>query len=346
MAVLFACSFEAGRTSFYIEGGWAIGGDHAGVGSSRVHVDPNGVGGDYALDLGGVTYVAIPTQDPAQAETVHFAWQPRAAGSPVQQIWEFTRNAGRTFIVRINTSGYIDLIRLDGPIFAGTIVASSATPIVLGTPHWFAIRLVAATSGGEVEVYVDGALVVSYTGNTQGHATLDGWDRFAPAGVDVVGSDCTIDDVIVTDSVTGVLAEHYAKAQRPASVVSGVLVGTPTTGSGRWANVSEDPASTSEYNTASSSGDEDRYGLTPIGTTPDSILCAVVWVEGARSGGLTQIEALLSSGGTDAYSAAPYVLPGSGHGVHSLLLEDDPDTAAAWTPAGLDAAVVGARFTT
>lgn len=345
MAVLYACSFEAGRTSFYVENGWAIGAGHGGVGTDRVHVDLNGDGGEYALDLGGTTYVAIPTQDPALAEVVHFAWQPRVPGTPAQQIWEFTRAGGRTFIVRINTSGYIDLIRLDGPIFLGTIVATSATPIVLGTGHWFAIRYVALSSGGTIEVHVDGALLVSYSGNTRGHATLDGWDRFAPAGVDVTATDCTIDDVIVTDAASGVLAEHYAVAQRPSSVSSGVLVGTPTTGAGRFANVAEDPASTAEYNSASSAGDEDRYGLTAVGLTPASVLCAVAWVEAARSGGLTRIEALVSSGGTDSYTPTPYVLPGTGHGVHALVVEDDPDTSAAWTVSALDAALLGARFT-
>jgi hypothetical protein len=344
MAVLLATSWEAGIESYYSQAGYTIVGVPNIVTTSRTH----GAGSTYALDVRSNQDVATPVIS-TSARWVHAYITPADSGAPQTYVWTFVRSGGATFWVRIGAAGAVSLLR--GTLyFAATVLATSGSAIDPAVPHWIAVKLDAQTVGGVAEVWVDGALVVSFSGDTQG-AGSSGWDQvyFASNGFGQAGltPDYTMDDLIIVDDTTGRLAEQLCLGvRRPSSVYAGNLTGVPVTGSGRWQNVDEAPADQSDYNEASASGEQDGYDLTSLTVAGGSILCVVVWTEAERSGSLTQIEASVQSGGTLAYGP-PETIAASGWSSHDLILETDPDTGLAWTPAAADSATLraGARFT-
>jgi len=344
MAVLLATSWEAGVKDYYLQAGYTINGILALVTTSRTH----GAGSSYALDVRNNQDVAIPTIS-TTARWVHGYITPADSLSPQTYILTFVRNGTATFWVRVGAGGYIELLR-GYFLFAATVVATSSSPINPNVSHWFAIKLEALSVGGSAEVWVDGALVVSFSGDTRGHPSDSDWDQvyFASNGFGQAGlaPDYTIDDLIITDDSTGRLEEQFCLGvRRPSSVFGGNLVGTPETNADRWKNIDEAPTDQADYNEASSNGDEDSYNLTNLTVSSSSILCAVVWTEASRSGSLTQIEASVVSNGTSLYGT-PETIAASGWSSHDLILETDPDTGTAWTPAAADSITLraGARF--
>jgi len=342
MAVLYATSFEGGSVAYMILAGWT-GSNLAIHSGTRVHRTLAGVGGSFAMDITGA---GVLTRTPVFSTTsrwFHTYFAPQDADTPATAVFVFERSGAFTFTVRINPTGTIELIRGDT---AGTVVATSAGVINRGVPHWLAIQLLAADAAGTCEVWSDGVLVVSFTGDTKAHTTLANWDqvRLVASGF---SADHTIDDVIVTDSTTGRVVEHVAPVMVVDGVSSGNLTGVPVTGANRYQNVDEGGAngatSQTDYNQAVAVNDEDIYTLSDP-PTPTSVLCAVFWAEAARSGGITQAEIRVESGATTV-SGPVEVLPASDYEANFYIRETDPDTAAAWTAAGLNAAKAGIKFT-
>jgi len=344
MAVLLATSWEAGIKDYYSQAGYTIIGALNLITTSRTH----GGGSAYALDVKNNQDVGTPTIS-TTARWVHGYITPVNPLSTQTYVLTFVRGGTATFWVRVGSGGYVELLR-GYFLFMATVVATSSSPINPNISHWFAIKLEALSSGGSAEVWVDGALVVSFSGDTRGHPSDSGWDQVYFAsnnfGQSGLTPEYTIDDLIITDDSTGRLAEQFCLGvRRPSSVYGGTLVGTPETNADRWKNIDEAPTDQADYNEASSSGEEDGYNLTNLSVPASSILCAVVWTEASRSGSLTQIEASVMSNGTLVYGA-PETIAASGWSSHDLILETDPDTGTAWTPAAVDSITLraGARF--
>lgn len=340
MPVLYACSFEGGSTPFYQNSGWTMTTTTV-VSTLRRHLTPQGVGGSYTCDSPGGTLTS-PGFAVGSARWVHFAMQSRGAVGVINL--GFLRSAGNTFFVRINGGGTIDLLRGAGNIAGATVVATSVLTVNMATMHWFAVQYTGLAAGGLCEVWVDGVLMVTFSGNTRGHATLDNWDQFQWNGVNGAGSnDITIDDVIITNAAGGRVAEQFCQVMVPNAVVSGNLTGVPVTGSSRWQNIDEIPVSQADYNEAAAISDEDLYEFSNP-ATPVSVLCAVAWVEASRSGTITMVAPSVKVGATQVY-ATPTVLPTTGFAAVPYIRETDPATSLAWTGAGLNALQAGARFT-
>lgn len=343
MAVVLATSWEAGIKGYYSQAGYTILGGSNVLTTLRTH----GAGSAYALDVRDNQDVSTPVIS-TSARWVHAYVTPADSGSPQTYVWTFARSGGATFWLRIGANGAVSLLR--GTLyFAASVVATGAAPINPAVAHWIAVKLDAQTVGGVAEVWIDGALVVSFAGDTQGAGTA-GWDQvyFASNGFGQAGltPDYTMDDLIITDDTTGRLAEQLCLGvRRPSSVFAGNLTGVPVTGSDRWQNVDDVPADQSDYNEAAAPGDGDGYGLTSLTVAGGSILCVVVWTEAERSGAITQIEPSVLSGGTLLYGPAE-TIAASGWSSHALILETDPDTSVAWTPAAADSVTLraGARF--
>jgi hypothetical protein len=208
--------------------------------------------------------------------------------------------------------------------------------------------VVAANVGGIINVWVDGVLKASYTGDTQEHATLADWDsfgfgfNFAPSPG--ISSDGWVDDIIVTDNITGRVAEHYFSTITPDGD-SAPLTLTPSTGLTHFNLVNEIPANDTTYNGTAVSGNEDLYTMSnPFASA--SILTVNVCARATRDGALTNGEISVKSGATTVYSAVT-LLPASPSylGIQHLL-DTDPDTGVAWTSGGVNAMEAGFRITT
>lgn len=329
MAILYATGFEAGNSAFYVAQGWQFTGASA-VTTTNPHRSLAGEGGDYELYLN--EYVKSPAFD-STARWLHF-WLHHRDLDGYWGSWmglEFQR-VGASQLT-------IDFYTMRVQAKRSTTVLATSNPHRKGD-HWVAIELLAQDAAGILNVYFDGdtAPILTFTGDTKA-STNTGWDRllFYDYAMDV-----DIDDLIITDNVTGRLGERVLAPIVPSSDVAIVL--TPTPGPTSYTGIDERPPSTAEYNTATAALQEDIYGMSNLGFVPPTIDGLVVNAYGARDGAITQAELTVVSGVTTSRSAV-IALPGSGgYGAALDIWETDPNTGAAWLPAAVSAVNCGIRF--
>lgn len=349
MAVLGAWGWGAGNKTFYSDSGWTIDASHTlSTLAGRRHLNPNGYGGECALVVDTNLITTTPLVS-TTARWFHAYIVPKNTGSPTTYVLHFLRSGGATFWVRVNSTGTVDL--LSGTLyFAATLLASSGGAINPNVGHWFAIYANVSASG-EAKVYVDGALVVSFTGNTQGAGSSD-WDQVALAHNGVGSGGLTpeycISDIIITDEgSTSPRPELFTQVIPVGGLASGNLTGNPITGASRYQNIDEGGSAGAvdnvDYNEGTAISDEDLY--TTVDPTLDaaSIAMVNVWGWAERSGAITQAQLSVKPGSTVYYQTA-VTLPASGWQAFSYILETDPDTAAAWTDSALNSLEIGVKF--
>jgi hypothetical protein len=229
---------------------------------------------------------------------------------------------------------------------AGTIVASGAIgsiPRTASTGVWFRFVCIIADAGGTFDIYANGALISSFTGDTRNGANAY-WNGVRFGHLNSASGASTVDDLcIFSDAATG---EYFDVSPDANSDVAVSL--TPSAGVNNYANIEERPATATEYNskTPAVAGDGDTYGhggTTAMGFTPASIVAVKVSAMFKRDGVITSCKLRLKSGGTTYLSSA---LAGGAAGTSVLrqnIWTTDPATATNWTEAGFNAAAFGAE---
>jgi hypothetical protein len=194
-----------------------------------VHKTLSGVGGSYALDVAGASgAIRTPTLSTIVDGWANFYATPQSPGAPLVMDFVFLIGGTGTFGVRVRVDGFIELYRTATGI-TGSPVATSATAINRGVGHWFSIRLSALTSAGTATVKVDGVQIVTYGGNTRGHATLSDWNQITFAQAVLTSTqDHTIDDLIIDD--TNEVTEKFCQVMSPDSLVYGNFTGVSVDG--------------------------------------------------------------------------------------------------------------------
>lgn len=338
MSFLFSCGFEAADREYYVSQGWYIQSTSTIIGTTP-HRSLAGEGGDYYLHSDDT--IKSPSFS-STARWLHFWWSYKGSGSSSGPLTDIPiviqRQGSDQFTVFIKASGFVQLLRGGS---GGTVVATSALTLTRA-PHWFAIELLAQNAAGVCNLYVDGAAsaFVTYTGDTQA-LSVTGWDSFE---LGKTSKNTDIDDVIVTDNVTGRLDERYITSVWPDSDVAIGL--TPTPGPTSYTGVDERPPSTAEYNTATAALQEDIYGTSNLSYTPASIDFVNVHAFAARDGAITLGELICRSGAVTSYSATKALTAGTYYPYSSIsnIWDADPNTGVAWLTAGVNAMSCGIRF--
>jgi hypothetical protein len=252
----------------------------------------------------------------------------------------FTLAASDQFTVQINTSRNI-VLRRGGS--AGTILATSAAALAtLLTGVWMEVELLAASAGGSCAVYISGSGVaaVSFAGDTA-NLSSDGWDGFS-FGQTPAAATTTYDDVIVTTNAEGRPNEVFIVSQSPNG--NDAIQSTSSGGgAGTFANVDEVPFATADYNIFTS-GQQDIYTTTLLPYIPTAVLAVKVRPFAEREGTIVAVQSILVSGAVTT-TATAYVPAAAGvFASNDTIYNTDPNTGAAWTFAGVNAVLIGARF--
>jgi hypothetical protein len=156
------------------------------------------------------------------------------------------------------------------------------------------------------------------------------------------GSQWRWNDIII-DSATRA-DEQFSMALAPTS--DDTTTGwTPSTGATIYGVVDEIPFASSDYAEATANNDEIRLGHTalPSGVT---VTGASVIAYFARDGAIVDLNLMVESNAATTYAGAVAGGSGGTYNGYTAIIDIDPDTAAAWTVAGLDAALIGARIET
>jgi len=329
---LLSCGWEVGDIGFYKQAGWNFTWTPCALATTHVHKSSEQIGGQYSLFLSANSLVFTPNVD-SSARWVHFWVYQEARGASYGSTFRFFNVIGSQISVNFVSTGHIVLRRGS---YTGAVLATSSLPISWGG-HWVAIEAVCQTSGGVCNIYVDGVLMVSYSGNTQGTVQPQWgfvcfWDSQEAL---------YIDDLFITDATDGMQPEMYGYAM--PVVANGTSSWTPY-GLASWENVSTFSLTPVNYNLAPVLNFLDTYQTSYA--NPRSVTVGWVGVNASVS----------STGGLGVYTAASV----GTLGLSSVKLVGGPGTVAsvvgvhpinagtglAWTQSDLGSLQIGLWSTT
>ena len=218
-----------------------------------------------------------------------------------------------------------------------TIVATSAAAII-ATNTWNYIEISATISDtvGAVEVKVNGASVVTFSGDTRNAGTSTNFDLVGLCSNSLTGWSYFDNLYICNDSGSAPYNTYLGDIRINTLVPNGAGSDTgftPSTGA-NYQTVDEVPFSTADYNSASASGTRDLYTMGDLSGSY-SVLAVQnnVIVKKTDAGG-TALKSAIKSGGTIYYGTSQTITPSDATVMD--LRTADPATATAWTITGVN----------
>lgn len=264
--------------------------------------------------------------------------------NPYGGAWQFRTVGGACqFYARLLGSGAIEVYRSTGATTGVVIGTTAAGVIILNT--WQYVEFVATISAtvGVVEIWVDGVRVLNLTGvnnaQTPGTPTVGvfGSGNNFNSEQGIYG----LDDVYVNNTAVRI-GEGKIETLRP-SADTATKNWTPNSGTVNFSRVNETLVDgDTSYVYSNTVGQQDLYDLADLSTTPTTIFAvSVVAFAEKTDAGSRSILLTLKSGAT-ASDGSNYNLASS-YGRFDRLLEQDPNTTAAWTGAAVNALQVGPK---
>lgn len=231
-----------------------------------------------------------------------------------------------------------------GSTTAPVQVASSSTGlIVANTWYFFEVVLNINATTGYVEIYKDGTLIASATGidTLDSSSTVSALELSCGTDDNLVGSATfQFDDVYVDD---GGVPLGPSRVETLRATADGVVTWTPLSGGTNALMVDETTVDgDTTYNSSGVIGDGDLYDFGNLSSTPALIHSVNVVNFGRKTDAAvrTLYNAVLS--GATASNGAVQTLS-STYSRYDRLLDTDPDTGVAWTPAGVNALQAGPK---
>lgn len=215
--------------------------------------------------------------------------------------------------------------------------------------HWIEFYILfSATGSGRLVVYVDGVEEINATQGTAVSVAPE-LDRFSLRNASSTAT-YTIDDLVIYDDAAGVAGDLVAgsfplgpcKIERLAPTADTAQKDfARSAGADNYALVDElVPNGDSDYVEATGDGDRDLYTFGNLATTPASIHAVVVNLSAKNpDAGALNLKAVTNSNATVGVGAAALV-PTSYRTLQTNFGQD-PDTAAGWDAAGVNAAEFG-----
>jgi hypothetical protein len=246
----------------------------------------------------------------------------------------FASNASAVWSLRVNTNGTVSVY---GITQDNTLIITGTINVCDGNWHWIEAR----AEGGYQALYVDNL--------AQGTNSQAGTGFVAYFGLQAIGGSVvnTFDDIVVYDNTAGFptngntpLNARQIITTRPTSDGT-CTFSTLSAGTSHFSLVNETvPDGDTTYVQDGTSGDQDLLNMGALGSTPTAITCVMenLYVENP-TGGAISVNAVCHSGATTSLGTA-VVVPL----VYQTLqfpFPTDPNTSAAWTASGLNAAQFG-----
>ncbi len=257
------------------------------------------------------------------------------SGGTGNSLIQFQDGATNQLMVTLAADGHLRLYRNT------TLLASSVAGIVI-TDAWHYIEIVGtiADTGGIAQVYVDGALVIDFIGDTKNtaNAYFNTLYLLCPDGSGSAGIS-NHDDFYLTDTAVRVGERRVETIYPNADTAQKNF--TPDTGATNFSRVNEVPASVADYVQSSVSNHLDLYDLGNLSDVPLAIDAVQVSALALKTdAGSRQLSLVTDLGGTQVESAASS-LSQTGRNVGTIL-EAKPG-GGAWAGADVSGLRVGPK---
>lgn len=286
---------------------------------------------------------------------VGFAWY-QAGTAAGKAIAQFRSDAGATIHITItnDASGFVQIRRGD---HAGTVIATSASA-VLSVAAWLSIEVqcVVDDSAGSVEVRVQGALAVSFSGDTRNGGTSTNIDAVAHRGVGTASNAAFWDDWYIYDETDGTATQGAPNDDWMGDLVAYLslpngngtysqLVGSDGNSTDNYLLVDENPPNTSDFVGSAVSGNHDSYQMQDLPAAASSVVAVQAGAYVSKSdAGAAGIKTLIRENATDTVSPS-YTLSTSWEAMFGVLRCLKPSDSTLWSVADVNATEVGVQVT-
>lgn len=233
-----------------------------------------------------------------------------------------------------------------------TLLDTAVTAITFDTWYYIEWKGLISDTVGTYEVRVDTVNVLSGTGADTRNGGAGTWNRAALKGSHTGGFAVYFDDWYICDG-TGATNNDFLGVKKVGSSIAeadSIATGsnqqwTPSTGTDHGAMVDDAPPnSDTDYNASSTVGQRDTYFVTPVVFSGTTNFIQVNRFLKKTDAGARTTGAVIRSNGTNFDQAAQSPL--TTYSYLPLISETDPDTAAAWLSAGINAAQFGEKIVT
>ena len=238
--------------------------------------------------------------------------------------------------VIVNADGTIALHRGDGT----TLLATSTLSLLPNVFYYIEVKHIILNAGGTFEVRVNGAVWVTFTGDTQHTAN-------ATANIINLNSSSgqteDFDDLYINDGQGSVNNDYLGEVQieyLACNADGNSEQWTPSAGS-NFQNVDEAaPDDDTTYNSPSTEGNKDTFGIANISLAAATIPAIQVIIRARKeSAGTANIQRVYRSGGSENNGAS--FNPSTSYATQLEIMETDPIAVGAWTIANLNASEFG-----
>jgi hypothetical protein len=231
------------------------------------------------------------------------------------------------------------------------------SPVILqeGVWNYIEVKFKPHDTAGLMEVRINGALLMSFAGNTQWAAdplvdSINLYQGFSPYG----GYTNYVADMYCLDTTGPAPLNDYLGDCRVDCLLpngdTSTAEFTPSAGTAHFSLVNETPPDDDGSTVSSATaGARDLYQLSNMvldpHVTPIHIFGVSTSVRSRKDNvGTRTLRPIIKSGSTQANGAA--FAPGLNYGSTSSVFPTDPDTGAEWTKAGIDALQTGVEILT
>ena len=235
---------------------------------------------------------------------------------------------------------------LEGVAKAGTQRGACRQQAGVREQNQHALLLGRCTTSGSVELRRNGAVLLTFSSNTQGVPTGD-ISRVQLRAINQGGNnrvDVWLDDIVIADDLGGQNNDF------PGDLRITTLVPTadtsqkdwsPSSGSNNFSRVAEiPPDDDTSWVASATAGDRDLYTMAPLGVTPLAIRGLQQTALARKDDAGDRALSLVLKSDT-AVEVTPPAILGSGYSFIEHLHETDPATDEPWTPAAIDAVQAG-----
>lgn len=224
-----------------------------------------------------------------------------------------------------------------------TFLAQADVTLTVGVWYYIEVEFSIDNGAGFLRVFVNGSQVINFAGNTQGVAGVNTASRVGLFGA--TGSHtAAVDDIYATDTATR-LGECRVEPLRPAADTA-TKGFTPNAGVDNFARVNEiltDGDTTYVY--SSLVGAEDLYEVENLSVTPQNIFAVQTRIVARKDDVATRVLKTGLKSGTAATVYGSDFFLASSYTTKVDIYEEDPNTSAPWTKAGVDAIQIGQKIT-
>jgi hypothetical protein len=227
-----------------------------------------------------------------------------------------------------------------------TVLGTSTATLALNTWYYVELKVVGSGTSGAATVRVNGTAVLTLTGvNTQ--QTANATANTVRLGQQATSGNLDYDDVYVLDGSGGVNTDFLGDCRVEQVLPTGAgatTAWTPSAGANYAAVDDAPPNGDTDYVSSATAGQTDTYACGDLAVATSGTVKAVQATASCRKddAGSRSVALVTRPGSTDRVGATQSVLD-----TYSMLpqvWDTNPDTAAAWTVAEVNASQFGERL--